>query len=194
MKKLIKQFLEYLEVDKGLAKLTIRNYRFYLERFAAFAAKRNITSTSQITSDLIHQFRLHLNHLDDGTGETLKKNTQNYHLIAIRGFLKYLVKTDVKSLEPEKIELAKQEPRQVAFLEGVDLERILNAPLTAEGDELARRRDKAILELFFSTGLRVSELAKLKIEEINLKKDEFTVRGKGKKVRLVFLSGKAREH
>ena len=126
----------------------------------------------------------------------LKKNTQNYHLIALRGFLKYLVKNDIRSLEPEKVELAKQEQRQVDFLEGADLSRILEAPFKmirqpAE-PEIIRKRDKAILELFFATGLRVSELCKLKIENVNLKKDEFTVRGKGSKLRVVFLSEQAK--
>lgn len=103
-----------------------------------------------------------------------------------------MVKNDVKSLEPEKVELAKQEQRQVDFLEGVDLERILEAPFKIELPEIIRKRDKAILELFFSAGLRVSELCKLKIEHVNLKKDEFTVRGKGSKLRVVFLSDSAK--
>lgn len=194
MKKQINHFLEYLEAERGLSSLTIRNYDFYLSRFAEFAANKKIKQVGQIDKDLIHQFRLYLSRLTDTDGEVLKKNTQNYHLIALRGFLKYLVKNDIKSLEPEKIELAKQEPRQVSFLEGVELDRILEAPLKDIGDEMIKLRDKAILELFFSTGLRVSELAKLKIEQINLNKEEFTVRGKGKKVRVVFLSDRAKQH
>ncbi len=191
MKKEINNFLEYLEAEKGLGQLTLRNYRFYLLRFNAFAAEHKVTRPEQVNKELMHQFRLYLSRLTDNQGEALKKNTQNYHLIALRGFLKYLVKNDIKSLEPEKIELAKQEPRQVEFLEGVELKRILEAPLQTN-ERLMSLRDKAILELFFSTGLRVSELAKLKIENINLKKDEFTVRGKGKKVRIVFLSDAAK--
>ncbi len=193
MNKDINNFLEYLEVEKGLSPITIRNYRFYLNRFANFAAQNGAASVNKITKDLIHKYRLWLNRLETGQGENLKKNTQNYHLIALRGFLKYLVKNDIKSLEPEKIELAKQQPRQVDFLEGADLERILNAPLEIKEAEIIKKRDKAILELFFSTGLRVSELSKLKIENINLKKDEFTVRGKGSKLRVVFLSPEAKE-
>ena len=191
MDKIINQFLEYLEVEKGLSTNTTDNYKFYLRRFADFAKQAGVASPAKISKELVHRYRLWLNRLEKG-GEGLKKNTQNYHLIALRGFLKYLVKTDVKSLEPEKVELAKQTPRQVDFLKGVDLERILEAPLKIDLPDIIRRRDKAILELFFSTGLRVSELCKLKIENINLKKDEFTVRGKGAKLRVVFLSGDAK--
>lgn len=195
-------FLEYLEVDRGLAVLTLRNYDFFLKRFAAFARERGVLKPENISKILVHQFRLYLNRLPSRTVETIKKNTQNYHLIALRTFLKYLIKNDVKTLEPEKIELAKQLPRQVDFLEGSDLEKILEAPLrdsprsrsgeAGNKDSLASLRDKALLETLFSTGLRVSELANLKIEEINLSKPEFTVRGKGSKVRLVFLSENSR--
>jgi len=192
MDKVINQFLEYLEVEKGLSLTTVKNYSFYLHRFAGFAKELGITSTAKISKELVHKYRLWLNRLSNSKSESLKKNTQNYHLIALRGFLKYLVKNDIKSLEPEKVELAKQEQRQVDFLEGFDLARILEAPFKIELPEIIRKRDKAILELFFSTGLRVSELCKLKIENINLKKDEFTVRGKGSKLRIVFLSDDAR--
>src|SRR3990167_2815781 len=191
MDKIINQFLEYLEVEKGLSRATLGNYGFYLKRFAGFAKELGAVNAGNISKELVHEYRLWLNRLENN-GETLKKNTQNYHLIALRGFLKYLVKTDVKSLEPEKVELAKQEQRQVDFLEGSDLSRILEAPFKIELPEIIKKRDKAILELFFSTGLRVSELCKLKIENINLKKDEFTVRGKGSKLRVVFLSEEAK--
>jgi len=170
----------------------VRNYSFYLKRFADFAEQNGITSPQKISKELIHRYRLWLNRLDNPLSGNLKKNTQNYHLIALRGFLKYLVKTDIKSLEPEKVELVKQEQRQVEFLEGNDLSRMLEAPLQINEPEIIKTRDKAILELFFSTGLRVSELCKLKIENINLKKDEFSVRGKGSKLRVVFLSNDAK--
>jgi len=199
MNKDINKFLEYLEVEKGLSQATITNYSFYLYRFAEFSKNKGVNTPAKISKDLIHRYRLYLNRLKDEHDNNLKKNTQNYHLIALRGFLKYLVKNDIKSLEPEKIELAKQEQRQVDFLEGSDLERMLNAPFKINSSEIIQKRDKAILELFFSTGLRVSELAKLKIENINLKKDprqggacEFTIRGKGKKLRVVFMSNQAR--
>ncbi len=180
-------------MDKGLSLITVKNYDFYLRRFAEFAKQSGVASPAGISKMLAHKYRLWLNRLDNSQGGYLKKNTQNYHLIALRGFLKYLVKNDIKSLEPEKIELAKQEQRQVDFLEGSDLERILRSPLEIDMPEIIRKRDKAILELFFSTGLRVSELCKLKIENVNLKKDEFTVRGKGSKLRIVFLSDDAKK-
>jgi len=193
MDKVINQFLEYLEVEKGLSHTTIGNYAFYLKRFAGYAKEVGVTSVAKISKELVHKYRLWLNRLEGGKNQSLKKNTQNYHLIALRGFLKYLLKNDIKSLEPEKVELAKQEQRQVDFLEGADLSRILEAPFKIELPEIIRKRDKAILELFFSTGLRVSELCKLKVENINLKKDEFTVRGKGAKLRVVFLSDDAKQ-
>ena len=199
MNKEITNFLEYLEVERGLSSATISNYAFYLHRFADFAEQTGVTSATKITQELVHHYRLWLNRLSNVQGGNLKKNTQNYHLIAVRSFLKYLVKVNIKSLEPEKIELAKQQPRQVEFLEGTDLARMLDAPLQIEQSEIIKKRDKAILELFFSTGLRVSELCKLKIENVNLKKDrrpggtsEFTVRGKGAKLRVVFLSEDAK--
>lgn len=193
----IKGFAEYLEIERGLSDLTLRNYKFLLLRFAAFAAEQGVTRPEAISKLLVHRFRLHINRLPSRRSEEgLKKNTQNYHLIALRTFLKYLVKNDVKTLGPEKIELAKQEPRRVDFLEGSDLERILEAPLQCKGgktdDNITVMRDKAMLETFFSTGLRVSELSRLKVDDINLSKPEFTVRGKGGKVRLVFLSDNAR--
>jgi site-specific recombinase XerD len=193
MNKEIIKFLEYLEVEKGLSLITVKNYKFYLTRFAKFAKEAGVISPAKISKELVRHYRLWLNRLGGEENRSLKKNTQNYHLIALRGFLKYLVKTDTKSLEPEKVELAKQQARQVDFLEGSDLERILEVPLKVELPEIIRKRDKAILELFFSTGLRVSELCKLKIENINLKKDEFTVRGKGAKLRVVFLSDQAKK-
>jgi len=184
LERTITDFLEYLEVDRGLADLTLRNYKFFLKRFTEFAKERGVTKPEAITKILVHQFRLHLNRLPARNKDNIKKNTQNYHLIALRTFLKYLLKNDVKTLSPDKIELSKQAPRQVEFLEGADLERMLETPTNV--------RDKALLETLFSTGLRVSELAKLKVEDINLNKPEFTVRGKGSKLRLVFLSDNAR--
>lgn len=193
MNQAINNFLEYLEVEKGLSLITIKNYNFYLRRFAGFAKEVGVTAPAKISKELVHKYRLWLNRLkNNGKDEGLKKNTQNYHLIALRGFLKYLVKNDIKSLGPEKVELAKQEQRQVDFLEGSDLERMLQAPFKIKLPEIISQRDKAILELFFATGLRVSELCKLKIENVNLKKDEFTVRGKGSKLRVVFLSDSAK--
>lgn len=196
--KLITDFLEYLEIEKGRSAKTIRNYDFYLRRFSDWAKN---PSAAGINKEMIRKYRLWLNRSVPGRSEeTLKKNTQNYHLIALRAFLKYLSRRDIKSLAPEQIELAKQPTRSVEFLEEDELERLLNAPMskhrrkTAEsGWSVVQMRDRAILETLFSTGLRVSELANLKIEQINLKRDEFTVRGKGDKPRVVFLSDEAKK-
>jgi site-specific recombinase XerD len=188
--KLITDFLEYLEVERGRSERTIRNYDFYLRRFQHWAKN---PSASEVSREMIKNYRLWLNRLKEGRSEeTLKKSTQNYHLIALRSFLKYLSRQDVKSFPAEQIELAKQSKRTVEFLEVDELDRLLKQPLTL-GDDLIAFRDKAILELLFSTGLRVSELAGLQIESVNLKRDEFTIRGKGDKPRLVFLSATAKE-
>lgn len=189
LKILIKEFLDYLEIEKGRSMKTIDNYNFYLQRFLNWA---NINDPSQIEQDLVRNFRLWLNRLKDQAGQLLKKNTQNYHLIALRAFLKYLAKRDIKTMAPEKIELAKMPDRQIEFLEGSDLDNFLSGPLNLEQAEVIKYRDKAILETLFSTGLRVSELASLKKDDINLNKDEFTVRGKGSKLRVVFLSNQAK--
>lgn len=186
-----KDFLDYLEIEKGRSLRTVRNYSFYLLRFFEWLGKRQ-PKAADITIGKIKQFRLWLNRQTDHRGKTLKKSTQNYHLIAIRSFLKYLAKQDIKTLAAEKIELAKTPEREVDFLEGDDLQRLLAAPFSAAVREIIRLRDKSILELFFSTGLRVSELTGLTREQVNLKKDEFTVQGKGGKTRLVFLSPEAK--
>lgn len=186
----ITDFLEYLEIERGRSPRTIANYHFYLNRFADWA---EYPHPSKISSDLIRKYRLHLNRDIEGRAETqLKKSTQNYHLIALRSFLKYLQRKDVNTITPEKIELSKQGTRQVAFLETDELARLREAP-EKHGDGLVKLRDKAIIELLFATGLRVSELAKLEIEHINLKRDDFTIKGKGSKHRIVFLSPRAKE-
>ena len=191
---LITEFLEYLEIEKNRSQKTIQNYDFYLRRFVDWMGN---TSPKSITGEKVRKYRLWLNRLVDVHGEPLKKNTQNYHLIALRSFLKYLSKRDIETLAPEKIELMKMPDREVTFLEGSDLQRMLESPMKINPREtvignLIAHRDTAILELFFSTGLRVSELTSLLIEDINLKKDEFSVRGKGGKTRIVFLSGQAK--
>jgi len=190
---LLTEFLEYLEIEKNRSPATIRNYNFYLSRFLDWS---KISTPEQISAELVRKYRLFLNRLPNSKSDSgLKKTTQNYHSIALRSFLKYLAKRDIKTLAPEKIELAKQEDRQIEFLEGSDLDKILEAPLlikVSAKKEIIKFRDKAILELLFSTGMRVSEMAKLKIESINLKKDDFPVRGKGSKIRVVFLSNQAK--
>lgn len=187
----LRQFLEYLEIEKGRSIRTIRNYEFYLQRFINWAKD---PLTDSFDSDSIRQYRLYLNRLEDGRGGTLKKSTQNYHLIALRSFLKYLAKMDVETISSEKIELAKQGTRDVAFLDASDLTRLIEAPSKSDAPVTIKLRDRAILELFFSTGMRVSELAELRIDQINLNREEFTVRGKGDKTRVVFLSQQAKHY
>jgi site-specific recombinase XerD len=177
-------FLEYLEIEKNRSALTVRNYAFYLRRFLDWTGVKN---PSDINLEVVKKFRLHLNR-EERQGKPLKKSTQNYHIIALRSWLKYLAKQDVKTLAPEKLELAKIGERTVEFLEGSDLDRLLDAPLQIPNKKIIQTRDKAILETLFATGLRVSELVGLKRDNVNLNKDEFTVRGKGDKPRIVFLS------
>lgn len=192
LKNYLNDFLDHLEIEKNRSKQTVQNYDFYLKRFIDFAKN---PSPEQISGETVRKYRLWLNRFTDKFGQGLEKSTQNYHLIALRSFLKYLAKRDIKTLPAEKIELAKVPMRQVQFLEGNDLERLLAAPdvsAEAEKNNILSLRDKAILELFFSTGMRVSELAGLRRKDINLKKDEMGIRGKGGKLRVVFLSNQAR--
>lgn len=191
--KLIQQFIIYLEIEKGCSAETIRNYDFYLTRFCNWIKNPDI---SEITSKNIKDYRIFLNRFIKKDEQTIKKNTQNYHLIALRSFFKYLIKQDIPCLPPDKIELAKIPMRQVEFLEGHELLSLLEAPILAKNIEntknnVIKYRDKAILEVLFSTGLRVSELVNLKRGNINLEKTDFTIRGKGGKLRIVFLSNQA---
>ncbi|OGD29838.1 hypothetical protein A2W39_00685 [Candidatus Azambacteria bacterium RIFCSPHIGHO2_01_46_10] len=186
MERFLEDYLKYLEVEKNRSIKTMENYRHYLERFLLWA---KIQEPKDITADLVREFRLYLNRLKDDSNRGLKKITQNYHVIALRNFLKYLRKRDIETLAPEKIELAKVALREIEFLEETELERLLNAP---QGGGLSDSRDKAILELLFATGLRVSELCGLNRQSVNLKQDEFSVRGKGDKIRVVFLSETAK--
>jgi len=189
-KELKKQFLEYLEIEKGRSLKTVENYDRYLNKFFN---QQKIEKPSDISDDSVRDFRLWLNRQPTGSGKTagtVKKNTQNYHLIALRTFLKYLAKRNVISLAPEKIELAKTGARDLDLVTNQELSRLLAGP-SGEGEKSLR--DKAMLELFFSTGLRVSELCGLDQDDVDLTRDEFAVRGKGEKVRLVFLSPTAKE-
>lgn len=186
LEKLKTQFLEHLEIEKNRSRLTIRNYDLYLKRFIQFAKSRSVTSPAGIGLDLVRSFRLALNR------QAMKLVTQTYHVIALRSFLKYLARRDIKSLAAEKLELPKTPSRQVSFLENEDLGKLFRAT-SQEKHELRRLRDRAILELLFSTGLRVAEASGLKRSQINLKKDEFSVKGKGDKIRLVFLSLAAKQ-
>lgn len=189
LEELKKEYLEYLEIEKGRSLKTVENYDRYLTRFFDFA---KITSPKDINDNVVREFRLWLNRQIARDGklgeETLKKKTQNYYLIALRSFLKYLIRRDVTSLSPDRIELAKVSERHLDLISVEELTRLLNAP---DGDDLKSLRDKALLELLFSTGLRVSELCSLP-RDLDLRKDEFSVRGKGEKVRVVFLSDSAK--
>ncbi len=204
IKELKTEFLEYLEIEKNRSQLTIRNYDHYLNRFLDWAMIRN---PEDITGELVRKFRLYLNRYKDRKEKNLKKATQDYYIIALRSFLKYLAKQDIETLASEKVELGKTQEREVEFLEADEVKRLLNSVGNRhifEGDigqcrlqkyacSLQGLRDKAILELLFSTGLRVSELANLNRENINLKSGEFSIRGKGGKIRLVFISDSAKE-
>jgi site-specific recombinase XerD len=190
LKTLKQQFLEYTEIEKGRSINTVKNYDRYISRFMGFLKKDN---PADITDTSVREFRLWLNRQATGnnakTGETLKKKTQNYYLIALRAFLKYLARQGVKSLAPERIELAKVGERHIEFMTDQELHRLLEAP---EGDSVKTLRDRALLAMLFSTGLRVSELCSLS-REIDLTVDELSIRGKGDKVRVVFLSDDAKQ-
>lgn len=181
-----REFLEYLEIERNRSPLTVRNYDHYLERFLTWSKAEK---PADITEEMVRSFRLYLNRYEDENGRKMKRITQDYYIIAIRGFLKFLAKRDIKTLSSEKIELGKTKDRQVEFLELDEVERLLQV---VRGSKLENLRDTAILELLFSTGLRVSELTSLNIENVNLKTGEFSVRGKGDKIRLVFLSTSAK--
>jgi site-specific recombinase XerD len=201
LKQLKTQFLEYIEIEKGRSLNTVENYDRYLTRFINFI---KIDDPAKITDDSVREFRLWLNRqsnlpwksLQGNSGvsktnnidKTLSKKTQNYYLIALRAFLKYLARREIKSLPAERIELAKIAERTVDFITSDELTRLLNSP---NGNDLKSLRDKAILELLFSTGLRVTELCSLS-RDMNIDADELSIRGKGGKVRVVFISPEAR--
>ncbi len=181
--------MEYLEVEKGSSALTLRNYRHYLTRFYDWLARQNAPLTlKSINPALVHQYRLFLARITDKRGKPLSRKTQGYHCIALRSFLKWCLKNDLDVMAPEKIELPKITERQVKFLTGRDIDRLLNAPSLST---IVGKRDKAILEVLFSTGLRVSELVSLNRDTVNLKRREFGVVGKGGRARVVFLSSRA---
>lgn len=193
IKEAIDQYLAYLEVEKGRSAKTSENYNRYLARFEKWLTEEEKKDSAKmkaesLTLDLARKYRLFLNRTQNTKGQPLKKITQNYHVIALRGLLKYLAKINVKTLPAEQVELARQDQRTVDFLEENDLERLLQAP---DSRTLRGLRDRAILETLFSTGLRVSELCALNRHEINLEKGELSVRGKGGKVRVVFFSDRA---
>ena len=192
LKELKTQFLEYIEIEKGRAIRTAENYDHYL---TVFIEQTKINDPKDITDSKVRDFRIWLNRQSTGnnraTGDTIKKKTQNYYLIALRSFLKFLTKRNITSLPADHIELAKIGERQIDIISQEELKRLLDAPNKEENLE-RKARDKAILEMLFSTGLRVSELCSLK-NDLDLHLDEFSIRGKGGKVRVVFLSDEAKK-
>jgi len=183
---LIDQFLEYLEIEKNCSKLTIRDYRHYLEVFEKwFTTNLPDKSLADLDLQIIRKYRVFLANREDGKGMTLKRVTQNYYVIALRSFLRFLIKNDYKTLEPSKIDLPKTESHSLKFLEKEQVDRIIMSIDTSKEEGL---RDRAILELLFSTGLRVSELVSLNKDKINLDRKEFGIIGKGNKQRIVFVS------
>lgn len=185
----INQFLEYLQVEKGASPLTIRNYKHYLNRFNSWLVKEGIhQGLKDINQEIIRSYRVYLSQLADRKGGTLSRKTQGYHVIALRSFLKWLIKNDYVVMSPEKIDLPKIAERQVKFLSGEQVDRLLNAPTLST---IQGKRDKAILEVLFSTGLRVSELVKLDRDKVDLDRREFGIIGKGGRARVVFLSTRA---
>lgn len=180
-------FLEYLEVEQNRSQKTIANYDHYLTRLIDFAGDITV---KDIDPELIRKWRLWLNRLGTNTSDELQKTTQNYHLIALRSFLKYCAKRDIPALSADKIELARTVRKQVTFLTPEELARMFAEP---DLNKLSGLRDRAILELLFSSGLRVSELVGLDRDHINLKRREFMVRGKGQKDRPIFISPDAAE-
>lgn len=216
--KLKREFLEYCELDKGQSSLTISGYDRYLSKFLEWLKEHkkdnSIQNTDNSTDDslsdanenchqlsvncilvpadidqeAVRQYRLHVNRLLDRYGKELKNSTQNYHILAVRAFLRYLAFRGISSLSPEKVSIGKTGDRQITFLESEEIGSMLNI---ADTSSLSGMRDRAILELLFSTGMRVSELASLNIDDINFERGEIAVLGKGKKLRVVFLSESA---
>ena len=185
LKHLKTEFLEYLEIEKGRSLKTVEAYDRYLTRYLAHS---KITSPAKITEQSVREFRLFLNR-QSGTSGTMKHKTQNYYMISLRAFLKFLRKRGLESLNPERIELAKVGARDLDLISQDELNRLMQVPARTAG--LTGLRDRAMLELLFSTGLRVSELCNLN-RDLDLSRDEFSVRGKGEKVRVVFLSPAAK--
>lgn len=187
LSELIIDFIEHVEVERGRSQKTAENYHLYLQRLIEFAGDIEV---HKVTSELVRKWRLWLNRYENDAGDTLSPITQSYHLIALRSFLGYCSKRDIETLTPEKIELPKTKRKQVSFLTQEETERIMATVGSKTAQDL---RDKAILELLYSSGLRVSELVGLNRDHINLNRGEFMVRGKGQKDRPVFISPEATE-
>lgn len=188
LKEAITRFLEHAEIGKNQSGKTVENYSHYMGRFAEFAGDISVKS---IPLKMVQNYRLHLNRMvDEKGGQLLSVKTQNYHIIALRAFLKWCIKNDIATLSPEKIDLSKIPERTVEYLSREELERLFEQ---VKGASIRVLRDRAILETLYSTGLRVSELVSLNCEQVDLERREFMVRGKGRKPRIVFLSDRAAE-
>lgn len=188
---LIKRYLGHIEVEKNYSKFTIRNYTHYLKVFRQWFEKHYEQEyIEKLTSEMVRRYRLYLARYEDKDGKRLSATTQSYYVIALRAFLKYCAKRGIKTLSPEKIDLPKGEDHHIKFLDREQVERLLLSPDTSTMWGL---RDRTILEVLFSTGLRVSELAKLDLDKIDLKQREFGILGKGRRMRVVFLSERACE-
>lgn len=187
---LIQEFLEYLEIERNLSPLTIRDYRHYLDHFAAWSiANSPITRPEDLTLEVVRKYRVYLAHYNSPNGNLpLMKVTQNYYIIALRSFLKYLIRKDLKVVTPDRIDLPKVDSRSLTFLDRSQVDRLLAQPDISKERGL---RDKALLEMLFSTGLRVSELCRLNQDQVNIERREFGVIGKGQRPRVVFISDSA---
>jgi len=189
LNELINNFLEYLEIEKNCSKLTIRDYRHYLDVFNKwFSSTMPHKTVSDLDIHIVRRYRVYLSRCTDNAGKNIKRVTQNYYVIALRSFLRFLIKNDIKTLEPTKIDLPKTESRSLKFLEREQVERLVTMPDTSSEEGV---RDRAIMELLFSTGLRVSELVGLNHIQINFERREFGVVGKGGRARVVFVSDRA---
>lgn len=186
--KYINDFLQHCEIVQNRSPKTLENYRHYLKRFEDFLSEP--LKPKDLTLQKVQNYRIYLNRFLDKKGRSINIKTQNYHVIALRAFLKYLTKNDIKTLAPEKIELSKIEKRTVEVLSREEIDRLFKA---VDQTKKAALRDTAILETLYSTGLRVSELSSLNRDQVDLKRREFMVRGKGRKPRIVFLSKRAAE-
>jgi len=182
-------FLEHLEVERNVSQLTIRNYSHYIRRFNNWAKNNGIKDLKELNQDKIRKYRVYLARLVNQKNEPLSKKTQSYHIIVLRSWLKWLVKMDAQVIHPEKIDLPKTESIPMKFISPEKIDRLLNQPSISSKTGL---RDKAILEVLFSTGLRVSELVSLNRDQIDLERAEFGVIGKGRRPRVVFLSDRAK--
>jgi site-specific recombinase XerD len=189
LRRLINKYLSHIEIEKNYSKYTLRNYRHYLNFFRRFFEKNYEQEyIERLTSEMVRRYRLYLSRFEDVKGKRLSATTQSYYVISLRAFLKYLSKKGIKSLAPEKVDLPKSEARQIKFLTREQVERLLTMPAISDVSGL---RDKAILEMLFCTGLRVSELAKIDRDKIDFKAKEFGITGKGRRTRVVFLSDRA---